>query len=243
MSEFEAKLENYRALVEDALDKTFPDEPGLNEIMRYSVLGGGKRLRGILALAFREANGGALADAMPLACAVELLHAYSLIHDDLPCMDDDDFRRGKPSAHKKFGEWQALLAGDALQALAFKLAAAEGSEYAATLAEAAYAICVGQYLDLAHSDDLHALTLNKTAALFAAACKLGANTSAANDYGVNLGLTFQLRDDILDKDGYFAAVGEAECVRLMREYTAAAKSAVSDSFLIWLADYLTERTK
>ncbi|MDR2530247.1 MAG: polyprenyl synthetase family protein, partial [Oscillospiraceae bacterium] len=170
MAEFESQFRSYRELVESALDDAIADEPGLNAVMRYAVLGGGKRVRGVLTLTF--ANGAEA--AARLAAAIELLHAYTLVHDDLPCMDDDDMRRGKPSAHKAFGEWQALLAGDALQALAFKLASEVGDGFTAILAEAATAVCAGQYMDLEGNADLHALTRCKTAALFVAACKLGA---------------------------------------------------------------------
>jgi geranylgeranyl pyrophosphate synthase len=154
---FLATLERYREMVETALDRAISNDGRLNEIMRYAVLSGGKRLRGILVLTFRDAANGDPQSALTLAVAAELLHAYSLVHDDLPCMDDDDFRRGKPSVHKQFGEWQAVLAGDALHAKAFAFAASaksisdddgEPSNGAAILASASEAICRGQFMDL-----------------------------------------------------------------------------------------------
>jgi geranylgeranyl pyrophosphate synthase len=242
MFDFSSKMEYYRELAETALDAAIADKPGLNEIMRYAVLGGGKRLRGVLVLAFRESAGGSAESALPLAIAAELLHAYSLVHDDLPCMDDDDFRRGKPSVHKKFGEWQALLAGDALQALAFKFASGAGKSgnYVKILSEAAFALCEGQYLDLSADSDIETLTLNKTAALFKAACLLGHDDPGAARFGVNFGLTFQIRDDILDRDGYFSRFGEDACLALIERYSSAAISAAPNEFLRELARRFAE---
>ncbi|MDR3149441.1 MAG: polyprenyl synthetase family protein, partial [Oscillospiraceae bacterium] len=209
------ELMRYRGMVDSALDEalTLPAEASdtdrqINEILRYAVIGGGKRLRGILTLAFRERIAkGQVRDAIPLAVAIEFLHAYTLIHDDLPCMDNDDFRRGKPSVHKAFGEWQALLAGDALQALAFKFAAVPGeARYTAILARAAFDVCAGQYMDLQNNADRSLLIRNKTGALFAAACLFGCDTPDAEDYGYKFGLTFQVRDDILDGDSLEAPV-------------------------------------
>ncbi|MDR2360659.1 MAG: polyprenyl synthetase family protein [Oscillospiraceae bacterium] len=209
-AQFTAELTRYRDLVESALDEALTLTPNptdaelrINEMLRYAVIGGGKRLRGILTLAFRERiSKERVTDAIPLAAAIELLHAYTLIHDDLPCMDNDDFRRGKPSVHKAFGEWQALLAGDALQALAFGIAARSGKpRYVEILAQAAFDVCVGQYMDLRTYADRELLFRRKTGALFAAACMLGCDTPSAENYGYKFGLTFQLRDDIMDGDG------------------------------------------
>jgi geranylgeranyl pyrophosphate synthase len=159
---FSAAIERYREMVENALDEAIPTDGKLGEIMRYAVLGGGKRLRGVLTLAFRDAANDNPQEALPLAVAVELLHAYSLVHDDLPCMDNDDFRRGKPSVHKRFGEWQAVLAGDALHAKAFAFAASANSidgdsgepvNGAKILADASESICRGQYLDLLKTEE------------------------------------------------------------------------------------------
>ena len=141
--------------LQDYFTKDLPQR-GLFDAMRYSLLAGGKRIRGILVLKFAQCAGGKEEDALPLACAVEMLHAYSLIHDDLPCMDNDDLRRGKPTNHIVYGECTATLAGDALQAAAFETILSAELPYSVT-AKAAYelakaagenGICGGQYLDM-----------------------------------------------------------------------------------------------
>ena len=126
--EFQRQLEEARELVEARL-RTFFSGGGLEEAMRYSLLAGGKRIRPILTMKFCEAAGGTLEEALDFACGVEMLHTYSLIHDDLPCMDNDDLRRGMPTSHKKFGECVATLAGDALQAAAFQTVLAAGAPW------------------------------------------------------------------------------------------------------------------
>ena len=204
----------------------------LNEAMRYAVLDGGKRLRPMLALAACEAVGGNLQAALRAACAVELIHAYSLVHDDMPCMDNDVLRRGKPTVHVKFGEAQALLAGDALQALAFELLTpVEGTVDAATqarlcrmLAQAAggQGMAGGQAIDLAsvglplQSAELHEMHRLKTGALLKASVMMGAAcgqpgapvTHALHDYGTAIGLAFQVVDDILDVTADSATLGK-----------------------------------
>lgn len=181
--------------------------------MRYSVFAGGKRLRPALCLAACAAVGGRQRDAMPLACAVECIHTYSLIHDDLPCMDDDDFRRGKPTNHKVFGEAIAVLAGDALLTFAFELAARD-ARYVRELAVAAGSrgLIAGQVQDLENENrpatlqDVESTHLNKTAALITASVRLGAMAGGATSsqlrrlsrYGRDIGLAFQVVDDILD---------------------------------------------
>ena len=209
--------------VEAALDALVPaDAPaGLGEVMRYSVLGGGKRLRALLAMASCDAVQGLREAALRSACAVELIHAYSLVHDDMPCMDNDVLRRGKPTTHVQYGEAQAMLAGDAMQALAFEVLTPEvGLEPAlqarqcALLARASghagmaggQAIdlaSVGQTLDEAALREMHRL---KTGQLLQASVMMGAACghveakawNALNDYGAALGLAFQVVDDILD---------------------------------------------
>ena len=216
--------EDYRQLTENALKAYFmrPAVPQqlLLDAMGYSVLAGGKRLRGVLVLAFCEACGGSAEDALPVARAVEMLHAYSLIHDDLPCMDDDDLRRGKPTNHKVYGECTAVLAGDALQAEAFgeilraPLSADVRARCAAALADAAGVdgICGGQLLDMEGEgkplteSELNEINSRKTGSLFAAACRMGAicggaspaQEDAAVRYAYHLGVAFQIRDDMLD---------------------------------------------
>jgi geranylgeranyl diphosphate synthase type II len=203
--------------VDTALDKFLPAEntppTTLHKAMRYSVFAGGKRLRPALCLAACRAVGGRMATAMPLACAVECIHTYSLIHDDLPCMDDDDFRRGKPTNHKVFGEGIAVLAGDALLTLAFWLAARD-VRYVKELAFAAGSLrlIAGQVQDLENEnrpatlEEVKTTHLNKTAALIIASIRLGALAGRATaaqlkrltKYGEDIGLAFQVVDDILD---------------------------------------------
>lgn len=194
----------------------------LNLAMRYAVLDGGKRLRPLLVLAACEAVHGDPRAALRAACAVELIHAYSLVHDDMPCMDNDVLRRGKPTVHVKFGQAQALLAGDALQALAFELLTPDDDALAATtqarlcrmLARAAggQGMAGGQAIDLASvglpltSGQLHEMHRLKTGALLQASVLMGASCGAASpevvnalrDYGAAVGLAFQVVDDILD---------------------------------------------
>ena len=187
--EFDARYGSYRQAVEVYLDGLFRDKPqwaDLYESMRYSLLAGGKRIRPVLTLEFARLAGLDWEKAVPVACALELVHTYSLIHDDLPCMDDDDLRRGKPTNHKVFGETMAVLAGDALQPEAFRLiltapgiAAERRADCALILAEAAGAdgMVAGQVLDTLHApkteDELKEVDHLKTGAMIAGACKLG----------------------------------------------------------------------
>ena len=231
--EFSAEYARLRALVDEYLAGYLLDcgpLTGLADAMRYSLLAGGKRLRPVLALAFCRAFGGDEAAALPVACALELLHTYSLIHDDLPAMDDDDLRRGKPSNHKVFGECTAILAGDALQAEAFglilraPLPAPVRAQCAEYLADAAGfdGICGGQFLDMRGenrtlTEDEHMeITGRKTTSLFIAACRIGAalggadetGLEAAMSYGAGFGAAFQIRDDMLDVTGDTVALGK-----------------------------------
>lgn len=220
--------------VERALETWVPEAApaGLGEAMRYAVLGAGKRLRPLLVLAAADAAGGRREAAMRAACAVELIHAYSLAHDDMPCMDNDVLRRGKPTVHVKFGQAQALLAGDALQALAFEfLTPEDGTVDAATqarlcrmLAQAAgfQGMAGGQAIDLAsvgmplNSQQLHEMHRLKTGALLEASVMMGAACGAATpaawqalrDYGAAVGLAFQVVDDILDVTADSATLGK-----------------------------------
>ncbi|MCV2349530.1 polyprenyl synthetase family protein [Paucibacter sp. Y2R2-4] len=211
------------AACEAALEGFVPiDAPaGLGETMRYAVLDGGKRLRPLLVLATAEAVAGDAEAAMRAACAVELIHAYSLVHDDMPCMDDDVLRRGKPTVHVKFGEAQAMLAGDAMQALAFDVLTPDSgvepalqARLCALLARSAghAGMAGGQAIDLASvGKQLDECTLRdmhrrKTGVLLQASVMMGAAcgpcsdkaTAALAEYGAALGLAFQVVDDILD---------------------------------------------
>jgi geranylgeranyl diphosphate synthase type II len=207
----------------------------LAEAIRYALLGPGKRLRPRLVLMAAEACGGSLEAAMPAACAVEIVHAYSLVHDDLPAMDDDDLRRGRPTCHKQFGEAVAILVGDALLARAFEVLATEitpavaAAKCCAVLGRAAGASALvgGQADDLAMAvrdglelngelTELEAIHRRKTGALIVAALALGGiigdgtpvQIEALKAYGRHLGLAFQITDDLLDVAGNAAAVGK-----------------------------------
>ncbi len=218
---------------EEALDHLVPAAApaGLGAAMRYAVLGGGKRLRPLLVLAACEAVGGDRNAAIRAACAVELIHAYSLVHDDMPCMDNDVLRRGKPTVHVQFGEAQAMLAGDAMQALAFEvltpeegMAPALQARLCALLARAAgfagmaggQAIdlaSIGQSLDEPTLRDMHrrktGMLLQASVMMGAACGKASAATLAAlNDYGAAIGLAFQVVDDILDVTQESATLGK-----------------------------------
>lgn len=287
--EFQRQLTEARELAEARL-RTFFSGVGLEEVMRYSLLAGGKRIRPILAMKFCEAAGGTLEEALDFGCGVEMLHTYSLIHDDLPCMDNDDLRRGMPTSHKRFGERAAVLAGDALQAAAFRTVLSAEGEWrhggkgavalaAGILAEAAgeTGMCGGQYWDTLGderprtAEDLTEINDKKTGALLRAACMMGVCASmgrrevdescmdAARNYATNLGLAFQIRDDILDatstseelgkpigsdaaneKVTYVTLLGVDACEALVLDYTARAKEALDDGR--WLGDtaFLTE---
>ncbi len=225
---FSARMEHYRGMIEGYLSACLREftETRYHELvdsMRYSLNAGGKRLRPILTLEFCRVCGGDVEAALPVACGVEMLHTYSLIHDDLPVMDNDDLRRGKPSNHKVFGECTATLAGDALQALAFEtvlnapIPAARALRAAQALAAAAghEGICGGQQLDIAWEgralteEELHEIYLRKTSALIRAACLMGVaaaggtreQEAAAARYADHFGYAFQLRDDVLDVIG------------------------------------------
>lgn len=214
----------YKTLIDAKLAEYFHadgmPQAGLFEAMRYSLNAGGKRIRPILVLEFCRITGGDCDKALPAACAVEMLHTYSLIHDDLPCMDNDDLRRGKPTNHVVYGECTATLAGDALQAEAFgtilrsELPAEARAECARILADAVGAdgMCGGQFLDMIGENkeltayELDEINSRKTGALLMAACTMGVaaasgnekQTEAASQFGAAIGAAFQIRDDMLD---------------------------------------------
>lgn len=221
-------------------ERRFPSS--LHRAMRYSVLGEGKRIRPILVLAACEAVGGKLAEALPSACAVELVHAYSLVHDDLPAMDDDDFRRGKPSCHKRFGEAIGVLAGDALLTHSFDLLSRGNHDPSMRLkvireltgAIGTQGMIGGQVADVEKSRSagpkrVEFINTRKTGALIAASIRIGALLGGASArayralsrYGDRIGLVFQLVDDLLDRDGAVKVSGAGavrqKAQRLTRE--------------------------
>ncbi|HNQ72945.1 MAG TPA: polyprenyl synthetase family protein [Verrucomicrobiota bacterium] len=223
--DLDAFLASSTGLVNTALDGFLPAEKTrpatLHRAMRYSLFAGGKRMRPALVLAAAQACGGRLAEALPLACAVECIHTYSLVHDDLPAMDNDDYRRGKPTNHKVFGEGIAILAGDALLTQAFEIAAqARGwprYPHRDLMLEIAYAagsrqLIAGQVADLEGEGrktspaQLKYIHERKTSALLCCAARLGGMSAncppvqlrALTDFGYHVGLAFQVIDDILD---------------------------------------------
>lgn len=222
MSDMTAK--EYKNLVDLKLSEFFNPSglsyDGLLESMHYSLTAGGKRIRPTLVLEFCRISGGDIEKALPVACAIEMLHTYSLIHDDLPCMDNDDLRRGKPTNHVVYGECTATLAGDALQAESFgtiarsELPAENKIACVEILADAVGSdgMCAGQYLDMVGESkiltesELDDINSRKTGALLIAACRMGVAAAggsgemleAAAHYGACVGAAFQIRDDILD---------------------------------------------
>jgi geranylgeranyl diphosphate synthase type II len=236
----ELNQERLRPAIDAALARYVQFDDGcpshLAEAIRYSLLAPGKRLRPQLVLMAAEACGGSIEDAMPAACAIEMVHAYSLVHDDLPAMDDDDLRRGRPTCHRVFGEAVAILTGDALLTRAFELLAsgiqpaAVAARCCAVLGQAAGATALvgGQADDLQRAESgksggaegdltaLESIHRRKTGALFVAALELGAIVAQATAeqaaalvaYGKKVGLAFQITDDLLDVSGNEAAVGK-----------------------------------
>lgn len=270
---------DYLSLIEEKLKVYLPQgdernsllEKVLIDSMEYSLKAGGKRIRPTLVLMFTKACNGDINSSLPFACGIEMIHTYSLIHDDLPCMDDDDLRRGKPSNHKLYGEDIALLAGDALLTNAFSTVLSEeavslvGSEKAVkcgkVLADLSgmTGMVGGQVIDLKSEgkkvpvDVIHRMHLKKTSALIKASCIMGAIVGSNNDddiekageYGENLGLAFQIMDDILDvtsseeqlgkpigsdaeneKSTFVTLLGLKKCYSLVEEYTNKAISAL-----------------
>jgi geranylgeranyl diphosphate synthase type II len=233
-----------------------PELGGLEESLRYALESGGKRVRPVLCLAVAEANGASVDDALPAAAALELVHTFSLVHDDLPSMDDDDERRGRPSTHVAFGEGVALLAGDALLAEALRLALHyESEDVARDLADAALGMIGGQYRDISGDDgDLEELHRLKTGRLFVAAVRLGLDVAGVEDardewvaFGEEVGLLFQVVDDLLDGDGYAERLGVEEARRVADEVAARARARLDGTgadtqVLLELVDALTFRT-
>jgi geranylgeranyl diphosphate synthase, type II len=236
MGEFDLNiyLSRRKQLVEAAMEKIFPVSPGLQqrviEAAHYSLFAGGKRLRPILCLASAEVVGGDIEPVLPAACALEMIHTYSLIHDDLPAMDNDDFRRGVPTNHKVFGEAIAILAGDALLTEAFEYfalsdvspdkitevirVAVKAAGYRGMIGGQVIDLeCENRKVDLATVEYMH---IHKTGALLSASLEIGAilgggdqvQTSALKNYGHHVGLAFQITDDLLDVEGDPALMGK-----------------------------------
>jgi geranylgeranyl diphosphate synthase type II len=280
---YKSHIELY--LKEQCLQHDTEPQQKLFQAMRYSLLAGGKRLRPILVYDFCKMCGGTWQDAAPFAAAIEMIHTYSLIHDDLPCMDNDDYRRGMLTNHKVYGEAVAVLAGDALLTSAFSQIA--GSAYSADIRIRAVEVLSqcsgelgmvgGQLLDIESEcrecteDEVLAIQSRKTGALIRAACMLGVlagNGSEealqhASDFAANLGLAFQVRDDILDQIGNMQELGKAigvdqnkntfvrlygidKCNELVEWYTTKALSSLdyflNSSYMRDLALQLTART-
>lgn len=229
-------LNEKKSLVDRALDRFLPPEDAeptiIHKAMRYSAMDGGKRIRPVLTIATAEALNDNTDNVMPVACAIEMIHAFSLIHDDLPCMDDDDLRRGKPTSHKVFGEAVALLAGDALFAFAFETISRTPKTVSADVVARVIALIAsasgtsgmvgGQILDLmaegkeTNIKQVQLIHQRKTGALLLASVLAGAEIAGANSeemsaltkYGENIGLSFQIIDDILDIEGEETIIGK-----------------------------------
>jgi len=290
MNMYQEKYQTYLQEVETCLHSLFVTDASygqLQEAMRYSLLAGGKRIRPVLTAAFAELFGGDWKKSVPFGCALELVHTYSLIHDDLPCMDDDDLRRGKPTCHKVYGETLAVLAGDALQPEAFALiartpdmSAEQRIDAVAVLAKACGAdgMVAGQVLDTLVMDkkeeEIRLTHKLKTGAMICGAAELGcvaANATkeqreAALSYAAQIGLAFQIRDDMLDviadeaefgkpigsdkeegKITFVDMLGLEGCEKAVAACTEQAKAAISSfegsAFLMELADKLAARKK
>jgi len=289
MLNFDLQSNAYRTYIEQYLDEQcfqYESEPQkiLFQAMRYSLLAGGKRLRPIFVFDFCRMCGGDWKKAVPFAAAIEMVHTYSLIHDDLPCMDNDDYRRGALTNHKVFGEGLAVLAGDALLTAAFSfLAGADFDAQARIQAVSVLAACAGetgmvggQVLDILSEErqcteqEVLDIQLRKTGALIRAACILGVlagggtetQIAAASSFAENLGLAFQIRDDMLDVIGNAQELGKAvgvdmekntfvqlygieQCDVLVRKHTKLAVAALEafrdTAYMETLAEQLTTR--
>ncbi len=224
MKELERWVENINSRLRELLKPFKPEE--LYRAMSYYLFQEGKRIRPLFLVAVADELGGDERDAITLGCAIEMIHNYSLIHDDLPALDDDDFRRGRPSCHREFGEAMAILAGDALLTYAFEVLSDIGNFLSLSPQQILLASNViarkagiwgmvsGQVLDIGKEEDNERISLLKTAALFEASficggiCASYDNLKELEVLGRNVGLLFQITDDILDRDGYYETFGE-----------------------------------
>jgi geranylgeranyl diphosphate synthase type II len=254
-----ASPDELRSVVEDYLERLelWPELHGQAESVRYSITVGGKRVRPVICLATAEAAGADAGDALAAGCALELVHTFSLVHDDLPALDDDEERRGQPSTWKRFGEATGILAGDALLAEAFRLATAYDTPHVAReLSEATLGMIGGQYLDVtATAPDEVTLHRLKTGCLFEASVGLALWVAEVPEpaqpawraFAGELGLLFQIVDDILDGDGYVVTHGVDGARRLADEAADRARERLADvaadtSVLREIVDGLAVRT-
>lgn len=265
-------LKRRKKIIDSALDLYLPQGSEypkiIHKAMRYSVFPGGKRIRPILLLASCETCGGNIKEALPAACAIEMIHTYSLIHDDLPAVDNDDYRRGKLTSHKKFGEAIAILAGDALLTRGVEILT-YGNKPKAQLdavkevlnAIGTYGMIGGQVVDIDRQSEVDLPTLtyinvHKTGALIATACKVGGIIAGASrrkldvleGYGEYIGFTFQIIDDILDKNGFALAFGiggaKREAIRLIENAKKEVKIFDKRAYTLrGLADFILNRKK
>ena len=263
---FSEKYAAYASMAEARLRACAGSGSTLEEAMGYTLFSDGKRVRPALARAVGDMLCGEPEKALPYAAAIELIHTYSLIHDDLPCMDDDDERRGRPSCHVAFGEALALLAGDGLLTKAFSVASEGGSaEAVRVISDCAYEMALGQADEFVNKDasilvdNILEIYARKTGALLVAAAVCGGIAAGADGetldklraFALNLGLAFQLRDDLLDADGeeslLIAVAGRAAAEKLAAEYTQKAEAALAGfgnkGFLLTLTDKLLHRNR
>lgn len=270
MDSFREYLRKKRVLIDRKLDRLLPKKEirpqTLHCAIRYSVFSGGKRIRPILAIEACRLSGGKTADVIDAACAIEMIHTFSLIHDDLPSMDNDDYRRGKPTCHKKFSEATAILTGNALLTQAFGTLAGKKrtnrlNKVVSKLSKAigSLGMAGGQEVDLRkrrtlNKDDLNFIIENKTASLFEASMMVGAifgnadkrEEEALCKFGRFLGIAFQLMDDSFDNDGYARIIGREKTKRKASEFIKRAKTKLRQfgpraDRLRELADFVVNR--
>ncbi|MBN1794999.1 MAG: polyprenyl synthetase family protein [Candidatus Omnitrophica bacterium] len=272
--DYARQFSEYQQLINQALNSFLPgDDVGptlIHQAMRYCVMNRGKRLRPIFAVIACELCGGTRDEALGLACGIELIHTYSLIHDDLPSMDNDDYRRGKPSCHKQYGEAVAILTGDALLSLSYKLMCESLQrrrkvEIIRNVCDAigSFGMVGGQVLDLrlqesdaAAVDEKTLLDIihNKTARLFSISLESGAMLATddeeairrLSEFGTFFGLVFQLVDDIMDNEAYIATIGKGRLRELVTAYSTQARERLSGfgpraALLEWFLEQITQK--